>query len=102
MRKHLAYRNNMTKNALYFTWYNCNKKCLEVQMTTDDDKLLETVNSECMRLCIRWSTVHLMMVEEFVRWIGTVLSSQQCGSRTWLLPPAISQLPAVIDRYPQQ
>ena len=69
-------------------------------MTIDDDKLLEAVNSERVRLCMRWSTVHLMMVEEFVRPIGTALSSQQCGSRTWLLPPAISQLPAVTDRYP--
>ena len=52
----------MTKNALYFTWHNHNKKSLGVQMTTDDDKLLEAVNSECVRLCMRWSTVHLMMV----------------------------------------
>ena len=45
MRKYFANR-NMTKNALYFTWHDYNKKNLGMKMTTDDDKLLE---AECVR-----------------------------------------------------
>ena len=57
----------------------------------DDHKLLEVVNSECMKL---WF-VCLLMAQESVQQLGRVLSSQQFDLRSWLLVPVTSQLPAV-------